>query len=213
MRKILNKAKSRARQEARPIGSQIARASRRGLIPTIIQDINTKQVLMLGYSNQQSIAKTKKTKKITFYSRSKKRLWTKGETSKNYLRFKKMQWDCDKDTILMLADPAGPTCHKNNSKNYSCFQADPDFSLNLLEEILTSRRNSQPKKSYTAKLLKDEQLIKAKILEEAIEVIEETGKQRLVEESADVIYHLMVLWQKKNISLDDIEKELKKRNS
>ena len=178
------------------------------IIPTIVQDINTKEVLMLGYSNKNSLKKTKKIGKVTFYSRSKKRLWTKGETSKNYLLFKKMFYDCDKDAILMLAQPCGPTCHTNN---YSCFKEKADFSLNTLEQIIESRKNKNIKKSYTAKLLNNIDLIREKIIEEANEVILENSKQRIIEESADVIYHLMVLLAKKNIKLDDIEIELKSR--
>ena len=185
----------------------------KNLIPTIIQDINTKEVLMLGYSNKKSLEKTKKTGKVTFYSRSKKRLWTKGqEKSGNFLIFKKMYWDCDKDALLILAYPKGPTCHKNNFKNYSCFKKSPDFSLEELEKIISSRKEKMPKISYTAKLIKNEKLIKAKIIEEAGEVILENKKKRIIEESSDLIYHLMVLWQNKKIDLNNIVIELKKRN-
>ncbi|MFH1536411.1 MAG: bifunctional phosphoribosyl-AMP cyclohydrolase/phosphoribosyl-ATP diphosphatase HisIE [Patescibacteria group bacterium] len=191
----------------------------KNLIPTIIQDINTNEVLMLGYSNKKSILKTKQTEKVTFYSRSQKKLWTKGETSGKFLIFKKMLWDCDKDALLIFADPIGPTCHKNNFKNYSCFKNEPDFSLNILEKILCNRKIESENgrfrlqcKSYTQKLLKSEKIIKAKIIEEVNEVVLENGKQRIIEESADLIYHLMVLWVKKNISLKDIILELKKRN-
>ncbi|MFH0819300.1 MAG: bifunctional phosphoribosyl-AMP cyclohydrolase/phosphoribosyl-ATP diphosphatase HisIE [Patescibacteria group bacterium] len=186
------------------------------LIPTIIQDINTKEILMLGYSNKESIQKTKQSGKITFYSRSKKRLWTKGETSKNYLLFKEMFYDCDKDAILMLVEPNGPTCHTGA---YSCFKINPDFNFKTLEQIIKNRKSEnkmtssrRQNTSYTVKLLNDINLIRFKIIEEANEVVLENSKQRIIEESADVIYHLMVLLAKKNIFLIDIERELGKRN-
>ena len=186
----------------------------KNLIPTIIQDVNTKEILMLGYSNKQSLEKTKKTGKVTFYSRSKNRLWTKGqEKSGNFLIFKKLLWDCDQDALLILADPQGPTCHKNNFKNYSCFKESPDFSLEELEKIINSRKEQMPQNSYTSKLLQNEKLIKAKIIEEAGEIILENSKKRIIEESADLIYHLMVLWQFKGINLAEIIRELKRRNN
>lgn len=183
------------------------------LIPTIIQDINTKEVLMLGYSNYKSIKITKKLKKVTFFSRSRNRLWIKGaEKSGNFLICKKMLWDCDRDALLILADPRGPTCHKNNFQNYSCFKKQPNFSLQILEKILMQRKKESPSKSYTVNLLKNNKLLKRKILEEASEVVLENKKQRIIEESADLIYHLMVNLTKKNISLADIELELKERS-
>lgn len=187
---------------------------RKNLIPTIIQDINTKEVLMLGHSNKDSIAKTKKTKNVTFYSRSRKKLWTKGrEKSGNFLIYKKMFWDCDRDALLILADPMGPTCHKNNFKNYSCFKKQPDFSLSILEKIIISRKKNKPIKSYTSKLLKNDKLIRRKIIEEAGEVILEKSKKRIIEEAADLVYHLLVFLNKKNIYFIDLINELKKRNN
>jgi len=182
-------------------------------LPTIIQDINTKEVLMLGYSNNESIKITKKTGKVTFFSRSRNKLWTKGaEKSGNFLMYKKMLWDCDQDALLILADPVGPTCHKNNFKNYSCFQKNTRFTLQSLEKIIQDRKNNNIKNSYTRKLLNNTQLIKRKILEEASETILENNKKRIIEESSDLIYHLMVYLAKKNISLTDMENELNKRN-
>lgn len=183
------------------------------LIPTIIQDINTKEVLMLGYSNKKSIILTKKLKKVTFFSRSRNKLWTKGaEKSGNFLIYKKMLWDCDKDALLILAKPVGPTCHKNNFKNYSCFKEKPDFSLPILEKIIASRKKYKNKNSYTVKLINNKKLIRRKILEEASEVILENKKKRIISESADLLYHLMVFFAKYSIKLTDIERELKKRN-
>lgn len=186
---------------------------RQNLIPTIIQDIDTKEVLMLGYSNKKSIEITKKTKLVTFFSRSRNKLWTKGkEKSGNFLLQKKMLWDCDRDALLIIAKPLGPTCHKNNFKNYSCFKQKPDFSLNILEKIIKDRKNNKKKNSYTIKLLKNIKLLRRKILEEASEVILENSKKRVISESADLLYHMMVLLAKYNISLIDIEQELKKRH-
>jgi len=186
---------------------------RQNLIPTVVQDINTKEVLMLGYSNKESIKITKKTKLVTFFSRSRNKLWTKGkEKSGNFLLLKKMFWDCDRDTLLIIAKPMGPTCHKNNFKNYSCFKSQPDFSLMMLEKIIKTRKISNEKNSYTVKLLKNIKLLRRKILEEASEVILENSKKRVISESADLLYHTMVLLAKKNISLKEIENELKKRH-
>lgn len=193
-----------------------------GLIPAIIEDSNTNQVLMLGFMNREALQKTFKDKKVTFYSRTKKRLWQKGEESKNFLMVKSVLSDCDNDTLLIKADPAGPTCHTGN---YSCFSNKSTFltkkqksSLNILIDlfkVIKSRKKSDPKKSYTAFLFKKGlNKINNKIGEESREVIKaakKETKQRLIEESSDLLYHLFVLLALKEIELKDIAEELSKR--
>ncbi|HBU07425.1 MAG TPA: bifunctional phosphoribosyl-AMP cyclohydrolase/phosphoribosyl-ATP diphosphatase [Candidatus Magasanikbacteria bacterium] len=185
------------------------------LIPTIIQDESTDVVLMLGYMNDESLKKTKKTKKVWFYSRSKKRLWLKGETSKNYLFVKSIDFDCDKDTILIKVKPAGPTCHTGN---YSCFKKKPE--INPLVELFSTiedRKKNLPKNSYTTSLFKGGiNKIIGKVMEETTEVINASireTKKRLIEETVDLLYHLFVLLSKKNIKLEDVFKEIEKRRN
>lgn len=182
-----------------------------GLIPAIVQDDSTKQVLMLGYMNKQALDATKNTGNVTFYSRSKKRLWTKGEESGNFLEVVKISEDCDHDTILIQASPKGPTCH---SGSVSCF-GDEEFSLKILGKDIIKRANASPKESYTARLVKGG--VKAtgsKVTEEAEEVVRAAGKetkQRVIEESADLFYHALVLMLIRDVTLDDVETELKSR--
>ncbi|MFZ2189406.1 MAG: bifunctional phosphoribosyl-AMP cyclohydrolase/phosphoribosyl-ATP diphosphatase HisIE [Candidatus Magasanikiibacteriota bacterium] len=185
------------------------------LIPAIIQDESTNTVLMLGYMNNEALKKTKKTNKVWFYSRSKKRLWQKGETSKNYLLVKSLNFDCDKDAILIKVKPAGPTCHTGS---YSCFKEKP--VINPLIELFTTienRKNNLPKNSYTTSLFKGGiNKIIGKIMEETTEVINASireTKKRLIEETVDLIYHLFVLLNKKNIKLEDVFKEIEKRKT
>ena len=183
-----------------------------GLVPAIVQDSKTRQVLMLGYMNKEAYARTKKTGKVTFYSRSKKRLWTKGEESGNFLNLVGIKEDCDHDTLLISAEPAGPTCHTGS---YSCF-GDEEFSLKTLEKIIESRSGAGENESYTSRLLSaGVEAISAKITEEAEEVIRAATsetKQRLTEESADLLYHLLVLMKLKSITLADVESELSTRH-
>jgi len=185
-----------------------------GLIPAIVQDINTNQVLMLGFMNKAALQKTFKDKKVTFYSRTKKRLWQKGEESKNHLMLKSVSTDCDNDTLLVRAMPLGRTCHKGN---YSCFneKENPLSIFPELYEVIKERKNTKNKKSYTSFLFqKGLNKICEKVEEESDEVIKaakKETKQRLTEESADVLYHLFVLLAHKNIELEKVAKELKKR--
>lgn len=185
------------------------------LIPAIIQDESTNTVLMLGYMNSEALQKTRKTKKVWFYSRSKKRLWQKGETSKNYLQVMSIKFDCDKDALLIKAKPAGPTCHTGN---YSCFKEKP--KINPLTELFTTienRKTNLPKNSYTTTLFRGGiNKIIGKVMEETTEVINASireTKKRLIEETVDLIYHLFVLLSKKNIKLEEVFKEIEKRRN
>ena len=193
----------------------------KGLIPAIIQDADTLEVLMLGYMNEESIEITLKTKKVTFYSRSRNKLWTKGETSGNYLNLKSFKYDCDNDTLLILVKPDGPTCHTGK---VSCFfnnvvedKENIDYKNILvnLEKIIIDRKRNMPKDSYTTSLFKEGlDRITQKVGEEAIEVViasKNNDDEDFIYETADLIYHLMVLLAQKNINLDDIYKELYSR--
>ncbi len=187
-----------------------------GLIPAIITDVNSGAVLMLGFMNKESIEKTIKGGKVTFYSRTKKRLWTKGETSGNFLHLKSIETDCDKDTILIEADPEGNTCHL---ERYSCFEkvdkSNIKFLTNLFELIL-SRKENKPENSYTAKLFeKGIDRIAQKVGEEAVETViaaKNDDKGELIYESADLLYHLLVLLAEKDIHLEEVIDELIKRH-
>jgi len=187
------------------------------LIPAIIQDDETKSVLMLGYMNKDSIDKTKKTKKVTFYSRSKKRLWTKGEESGNYLNFISMKIDCDNDTLLIKAKPDGPTCHEGFD---TCWKENNYISygfLSDLEKVIEDRYNDiNNKKSYISSLFKEGiNKIAQKVGEEAVETIIEAKnneKERFLNESADLLFHLLILLKAKGVKFDDVISVLKSRN-
>ena len=181
------------------------------LIPAIIQDSNTKSVLMLGYMNKESYQKTIDTNKVTFYSRSRKCLWTKGETSGNFLNYVSSEIDCDKDALLVQATNNGPTCHL---EKYSCF-GDEIFSFQKLESIIQARRDTYEVSSYTSTLFeKGNKEIAKKIAEEAnelaISAVSDDG--RILEEAADLMYHFQVLLIANNLSLNKLEKTLAKRN-
>lgn len=183
------------------------------LIPAIIQNANTRQVLMLGYMNEESLLKTRKTKKVWFYSRSKKRLWKKGEESGNELLVQEILPDCDQDALLIKVIPKGPTCHTGD---VSCFSPEKEQSpIEELFETIQERKNTMPKNSYTASLFREGlEKICAKVEEESEEVIraaKSETKKRLIEESVDVMYHLFVLLAEKEVDLNEIEKEMKKR--
>ncbi|NOX17123.1 MAG: bifunctional phosphoribosyl-AMP cyclohydrolase/phosphoribosyl-ATP diphosphatase HisIE [Chlorobi bacterium] len=186
-----------------------------GLVPAIIQNYRTNAVLMLGYLNEDALKKTVESGKATFFSRSKKRLWTKGETSGNFLIVKNILIDCDKDALLIKADPVGPTCHTGSD---TCFneiiKSDNNF-LYRLEEIISERKNASAEKSYTASLFKKGiNKIAQKVGEEATEVVIEAidgNAEKLKEETADLLYHLLVLLAEKNISLEEINETLRKR--
>ena len=197
-----------------------------GLVPAIIQDANTKNVLMLGYMNQEAFDKTLATKKVTFWSRSRNCLWTKGETSGNFLNLVDMKIDCDNDTLLVRAIPDGPTCHKgtdtcwgeeNTMQQGSALQSDnPLLFLTELQDFINRRHEEMPEGSYTTSLFKDGiNRIAQKVGEEALEaVIEATNgtKEKLVYEASDMIYHLIVLLTSKGLRIEDVANELAKRH-
>ncbi len=189
-----------------------------GLIPAIIQDANNFQVLMLGYMNKKALEKTLEEERVTFYSRTKQRLWTKGESSGNYLDVVNIQQDCDDDTLLILAKPQGPTCHTGEQ---SCFHQ-KDFKpkkdlhfLNDLEELIISRKKEMPEGSYTTSLFNDGiDKIAQKVGEEAVETVIEAKNENhsLVDEVSDLIYHLLVLLVEKGVPLQKIVQNLEKRH-
>jgi phosphoribosyl-ATP pyrophosphohydrolase/phosphoribosyl-AMP cyclohydrolase len=188
----------------------------RGLIPAIIQDSISFNVLMLGYMNKDSLQHTLKTEEVTFFSRSKQRLWTKGETSGNKLLLKSIEFDCDKDAILIKAEQLGPTCHL---ENYSCFKSETrnTFSIiNKLEATIDERKTESLENSYVASLLnKGVKEIAKKVTEEAGEtsIAAVTNDGRLIDESADLLFHLLVLLKNQNYSFKDVLEELNKRSS
>lgn len=184
-----------------------------GLVPVIIQNSNTFQVLMLGYMDEEAFLSTKKTKKVVFYSRSKKRLWKKGETSGNELLVKNILTDCDSDTILIFALPNGPTCHKGN---ISCFDNDTNVGfIYSLENIINKKENETSKESYTKYLLKKgTKYIARKVGEETLELILDLdNEERLKNEFADLLYHMLVLLRSKKINLSEIDNVLKERSA
>ncbi|PSV33259.1 bifunctional phosphoribosyl-AMP cyclohydrolase/phosphoribosyl-ATP diphosphatase HisIE [Photobacterium sp. GB-72] len=192
-----------------------------GLIPAIVQDNASGQVLMLGYMNEDALQKTLDTKQVTFWSRTKERLWTKGETSGNVLQLKSIQLDCDQDTLLVHVDPIGPTCHLNTT---TCFDSDKSDAqppslvfLHQLEQLLASRKGADPESSYTASLYaRGTKRISQKVGEEGVEVAlaaTSGDKAELVCESADLIYHLLVLLQDQGLSLSDVTNKLQERHN
>jgi len=187
-----------------------------GLLPAIIQDSLTKNVLMLGYMNEEALEKTRLKKKVTFYSRSRQRLWTKGETSGNFLLVEEIKLDCDHDTILIKAKPTGPVCHTGKD---TCFDEDNKGAgnfLSRLENIILERRRKMPAGSYTTRLfMKGLNKIAQKVGEEATEtIIEAVDKNNdgLKEESADLLYHLLVLLAERGVTLREVEDVLIKRH-
>ena len=186
-----------------------------GIIPAVVQDAETKAVLMVGFMNKKALDMTIKNKKVTFWSRTKKRIWEKGETSGNTLELISISTDCDDDTLLILAKPQGPTCHTGA---YSCFGTEKQNSINFLQELfdlIVTRKKASPNNSYTASLFKGGLArILAKVAEESTEVLQAAEKEtrkRLIEESSDLLYHLFVLLAQKNISLSNIIQELQRR--
>jgi len=178
------------------------------LIPAIVQDARSGVILMQGFMNQDALAATFDKQKVTFYSRSKERLWTKGETSENYLEVVSVHTDCDYDSLLVLANPLGPTCHLGTQ---SCFGDDAKPSLSFLaelEQVIVSRKDDDPSKSYTASLFaKDLSRSCQKVGEEGVEVALAAMKHdndELTNESADLLYHLTVLLQRQGLSLADV---------
>jgi phosphoribosyl-AMP cyclohydrolase / phosphoribosyl-ATP pyrophosphohydrolase len=185
-----------------------------GLVPVVIQDNNTLQVLMVGYMNAEALEKTEKEGKVTFFSRSKNRLWTKGETSGNWLFVNEIQTDCDNDSILIKVYPAGPTCHTGNN---SCFGGEtPKGFLYQLEQIINSRIENDVSDSYTNKLYKKGiNKVAQKVGEEAVELVIEAKDENIdlfKNEAADLLYHFLILLKAKGINLQDIEEVLQIRH-
>ena len=183
-----------------------------GLIPVIIQDSISKTVLMLGYMNDEAIRKTKKTGNVTFYSRTKKRLWTKGEESGNFLRLVNMKVDCDNDTILIYVKPEGPTCHLGTDSCWGEKNLSKFGYISQLEEIIAERKKDDKKNSYVASLFREGiNKIAQKVGEEATETIIEAkdeNNQLFLNESADLVFHYLLLLQAKGFRLSDVEKVL-----
>lgn len=188
-----------------------------GLVPAIIQDANTKTVLMLGYMNEEALEKTIKTKKVTFWSRSRQCLWTKGETSGNFLNLVSISEDCDNDTLLVKVHPCGPTCHKGTDTCWAeSNDVNPLLFLSELQDFIEKRHEEMPDGSYTTSLFKDGlNRMAQKVGEEALElVIEATNgtNERLVYEGSDMLYHLIVLLTSKGLRIEDMAKELQVRH-
>ena len=184
-----------------------------GLIPTIIQDYQTQQVLMLGYMNEATLQKTQEEKVVTFFSRSKNRLWTKGETSGNYLKVVSIKEDCDQDTLLIKVIPSGPTCHNGTT---SCFADETPLPfLNQLEQVIEDRIANQNANSYVASLLqKGINKIAQKVGEEAVELVieaKDNNPNLFLNEAADLLFHYLLLLKAKGFGLTDVETILKSR--
>jgi phosphoribosyl-AMP cyclohydrolase / phosphoribosyl-ATP pyrophosphohydrolase len=186
-----------------------------GLVPAIVQDDQTGKVLMLGFMNAEALEKTNELQKVTFYSRSKKRLWTKGEESGNFLHLKSIHVDCDQDTLLIKADPAGPVCHTGAD---TCFNEinKPGNFLPVLEDIIRQRQSASSGTSYTSGLFqKGINAIAQKVGEEAVELIIEAKDNdhlRFLDEAADLLFHYLILLRAKGFSLNDVSGTLLKRH-
>lgn len=185
-----------------------------GLIPCIIQDANTNNVLMLGFMNEEAYSKTISDKRVTFFSRSKQRLWTKGETSGNWLELVEIKEDCDQDSLLVKVIPKGPVCHTGAD---TCFNESNDsWNLKSLEQVITDRKINPKKDSYTSKLLESGiNKIAQKVGEEAVELVieaKDNDAEKFKNESADLLFHFLVLLKAKNSNLDDVIKILKERH-
>ena len=188
-----------------------------GLVPAVVQDDASLKVLMVGFMNEEALAETRKTGKVTFFSRSKGRLWTKGETSGNFLEVREILTDCDDDTLLIMAHPTGPVCHTGAD---TCFGEQNESNLVFLrhlEQIISDRKANPSQQSYTASLFdKGIAKIAQKVGEEAVELVIEAMQQddvRFREEAADLIFHLLVLLEVKEIPLSSIVESLKMRHS
>jgi len=186
-----------------------------GLVPAIVQDAQTRVVLMLGYMNADAVAKTQETKHVTFYSRSKQRLWTKGEESGHFLELVNMDVDCDNDTLLIQANPNGPTCHTGTD---TCWHKEnkPGYGfLSALESIIADRKNNPTETSYIASLFtKGINKVAQKVGEEAVETVieaKDNNSDLFLNESADLLFHYLILLQAKDVSLNDVVNVLESR--
>ena len=187
-----------------------------GLVPAIVQDQNTLQVLMLGYMDAEALAKTQETGLVTFWSRSQGKIWTKGETSGNYLHLVSLAVDCDKDTLLVRAIPDGPSCHTGSKPCWGDAVPESQGFIRELEAVVKGRHEQMPEKSYTTSLFKaGTPRMAQKVGEEAVETVIEAVKgddERMIYEASDLIYHLLVLLVSKGYGIADLEKELVKRH-
>ena len=188
-----------------------------GLVPAIIQDAKTKHVLMLGYMNEEAFQKTLSTKQVTFFSRSKQRLWTKGEESGNFLQLIDIKNDCDMDTLLIQVNPVGPTCHKGSDTCWNESNSQNFGFLTQLESVIKNRKeNAEAENSYVASLFKKGiNKIAQKVGEEAVEVVieaKDSNDHLFLEESADLLFHYLILLQAKGFKLEDIAQVLEKRH-
>ncbi|UJP63852.1 bifunctional phosphoribosyl-AMP cyclohydrolase/phosphoribosyl-ATP diphosphatase HisIE [Mongoliitalea daihaiensis] len=186
------------------------------LVPAIIQDVNSNVVLMLGYMNQEALDITMKTKKVTFFSRTKNRLWTKGETSGNFLHVVSLTVDCDNDTILIKARPEGPVCHTGDDTCFSEVNTSKTFFIDVLRKIIKSRKVESSDKSYTASLFaKGINKVAQKVGEEAVELVIESkddNKELFMGEAADLLFHYLVLLEAKGYELDEVMEVLIQRH-
>jgi phosphoribosyl-ATP pyrophosphohydrolase/phosphoribosyl-AMP cyclohydrolase len=187
-----------------------------GLVPAIIQDAKTKNVLMLGYMNQDALDKTQQTQQVTFFSRTKNRLWTKGEESGNFLNLVDIKLDCDNDTLLIFVNPSGPTCHKGSDTCWNDTNNESYGFISKLEDVITNRiEDAEVTKSYVATLFKEGiNKIAQKVGEEAVEVIieaKDTNDELFLNESADLLFHYLLLLQAKGFKMNDVVTVLKGR--
>lgn len=186
-----------------------------GLIPAIVQDANTRKVLMLGFMNEEAYHKTVDTKKVTFYSRTRKTLWTKGETSGHFLNLVSMAVDCDNDTLLVQVNPVGPVCHTGTDTCWGDTNTADVTFLSSLQDLIEQRKKEMPEDSYTTKLLTEgvnrmAQMVGEEALSTLISATHGTDEQ-VINESADLLYHLMVLLSSKNMRIEDVVAELHRR--
>ena len=188
-----------------------------GLVPAIIQDAQTSKVLMLGYMNEEALSQTLESKKVTFFSRSKQRLWTKGERSKNYLNLVSISLDCDNDSLLVKVNPEGPTCHTGDDTCWGESNESGAEFLNYIAEVIKDRKSKSPEESYTASLFeKGINKIAQKVGEEAVELVIEAkddDADLFKNEAADLLFHYLMLLEAKDFSLSDVIKILKERHN
>lgn len=186
-----------------------------GLVPAIIQDATTNKVLMLGFMNEAALAKTNELQKVTFFSRTKNRLWTKGEESGNFLQLKEIKIDCDNDTLLIKVDPAGPVCHTGSDTCWNEKNSNDNFLLEL-EAVISDRKNNPSDKSYTSSLFaKGINKVAQKVGEEAVELVieaKDNDDDLFKNEAADLLFHYLILLQAKGFKLNDIIDVLKGRH-
>lgn len=187
-----------------------------GLVPVVVQDNITNKVLMLGYMNEEAFDKTKAEKVVTFFSRSKNRLWTKGETSGNFLEVNKIFVDCDEDTVLIKASPKGPTCHKGDDTCFQEVNQGKGAFLNYLQEVIHDRKTNPSDKSYTTSLFeKGINKIAQKVGEEAVEIVieaKDNDKGLFLGEASDLLFHFLVLLEAKEYTLDEVIAVLQERH-